>query len=80
MIVLHIVLLLLFPAAHFTTYTPNYVLQKSNQLISILSIIEESSDLHNQIVRIINYYQIINNIIIHINAIIGILTLSNRMI
>ncbi len=52
----------------------------SNQLIPILSIIEKPSNFHNQIIRIIIYYNIINYIILYINTIIGILTLPDRMI
>ena len=52
----------------------------SKQLIPILLIIHKSSNFHDQIIRIIIYYDIINNIIIHINTIIGILTPPNRMI
>ena len=51
-----------------------------HHIIPILPIIKKPSNFHNQIIRIIINYHIVNNIIIHINTIIRIPALPDRMI
>ena len=51
-----------------------------HHIIPILSIVKKSSNFYNQIIRIIIYYHIVNNIIIYINAVISISAFADRMI